>query len=317
MGRWPDTVPGPAGSGICPRAGHDQPSEIQPDDRMWQPGGATAAPTRLIVMDESRSLRMRLIRHAERVDLRCGRDLLGVGPRGGRAKLAHSVRHPERPAGLWPSRSSPPHWRSCSSAIAWLTRWPPVSRDRRASICTETAKNGGKDFSNGPHGGLAADRADAARARRRGPGDLTGRYRRRQRQLRDGCPYLGDLRRREAARAPPGRPRRQRRTSPGLGRRGRCLHVARLCRRGQALRVCPPCRPWPRGRPGPARRPDRHYGSCRYLDPAVRHFPENAASLALHRRAGFRIVGARDRPGRLRGRWRDVVLVERRSPIIT
>lgn len=46
-------------------------------------------------------------------------------------------------------------------------------------------------------------------------------------------------------------------------------------------------------------------------------FPENAASLALHRRAGFRVVGTRDRPGRLHGKWRDVVLVERRSPVIT
>jgi L-amino acid N-acyltransferase YncA len=46
-------------------------------------------------------------------------------------------------------------------------------------------------------------------------------------------------------------------------------------------------------------------------------FPENTASLALHQRAGFRIVGTRDRPGRLHGRWRDVVLVERRSPTIT
>jgi phosphinothricin acetyltransferase len=46
-------------------------------------------------------------------------------------------------------------------------------------------------------------------------------------------------------------------------------------------------------------------------------FPENTASLALHQRAGFRVVGTRDRPGRLRGRWRDVVLVERRSPAIT
>jgi L-amino acid N-acyltransferase YncA len=46
-------------------------------------------------------------------------------------------------------------------------------------------------------------------------------------------------------------------------------------------------------------------------------FPENTASLALHQRAGFRIVGTRDRPGHLRGRWRDVVLVERRSPAIT
>jgi L-amino acid N-acyltransferase YncA len=46
-------------------------------------------------------------------------------------------------------------------------------------------------------------------------------------------------------------------------------------------------------------------------------FPENTASLALHQRAGFRIVGTRDRPGRLHGRWCDVVLVGRRSPIIT
>jgi L-amino acid N-acyltransferase YncA len=46
-------------------------------------------------------------------------------------------------------------------------------------------------------------------------------------------------------------------------------------------------------------------------------FPENVASLSLPHRAGFRIVGTRDRPGRLHGRWRDVVLVERRSPTIT
>ncbi|HEV7656343.1 MAG TPA: GNAT family N-acetyltransferase [Mycobacteriales bacterium] len=44
-------------------------------------------------------------------------------------------------------------------------------------------------------------------------------------------------------------------------------------------------------------------------------FPENEASLALHRGAGFRVVGVRDRPGRLRGRWRDVVIVERRSKV--
>lgn len=42
-------------------------------------------------------------------------------------------------------------------------------------------------------------------------------------------------------------------------------------------------------------------------------FPENAASLALHRRAGFREVGLRERLGRHRGVWRDVILVERRS----
>ncbi len=45
-------------------------------------------------------------------------------------------------------------------------------------------------------------------------------------------------------------------------------------------------------------------------------FPENVASLALHRRAGFREVGVRERIGRQDGRWRDVVLLERRSPLV-
>jgi L-amino acid N-acyltransferase YncA/DNA-binding transcriptional ArsR family regulator len=42
-------------------------------------------------------------------------------------------------------------------------------------------------------------------------------------------------------------------------------------------------------------------------------FPENAASLRLHARKGFRAVGVRERIGCHHGRWRDVVLVERRS----
>ncbi len=42
-------------------------------------------------------------------------------------------------------------------------------------------------------------------------------------------------------------------------------------------------------------------------------FPENAASLALHRRCGFREVGRRERIAQLGGRWRDTVLLERRS----
>ncbi|MFF9852449.1 GNAT family N-acetyltransferase [Streptomyces litmocidini] len=45
-------------------------------------------------------------------------------------------------------------------------------------------------------------------------------------------------------------------------------------------------------------------------------FPENSASLAVHARAGFRIIGTRERVGRHRGVWRDTVLVERRSPHI-
>ena len=42
-------------------------------------------------------------------------------------------------------------------------------------------------------------------------------------------------------------------------------------------------------------------------------FPENTASVRLHQRHGFRVVGTRERIGRQRGQWRDVVLVERRS----
>jgi len=44
-------------------------------------------------------------------------------------------------------------------------------------------------------------------------------------------------------------------------------------------------------------------------------FPENAASLALHEACGFRRVGVRERLGKLSGRWRDVVLLERRSAV--
>jgi L-amino acid N-acyltransferase YncA len=44
-------------------------------------------------------------------------------------------------------------------------------------------------------------------------------------------------------------------------------------------------------------------------------FPENKVSLALHTKAGFRIVGLRERIGSMNGRWRDVVLMERRSVV--
>jgi L-amino acid N-acyltransferase YncA len=43
-------------------------------------------------------------------------------------------------------------------------------------------------------------------------------------------------------------------------------------------------------------------------------FPENLASLAVHMRAGFRVVGRRERIGQLRGEWRDTFLLERRAP---
>ncbi len=45
-------------------------------------------------------------------------------------------------------------------------------------------------------------------------------------------------------------------------------------------------------------------------------FPENIASLALHRRHGFREVGRRERLGEMDGVWRDVLLLERRSSLV-
>jgi L-amino acid N-acyltransferase YncA len=45
-------------------------------------------------------------------------------------------------------------------------------------------------------------------------------------------------------------------------------------------------------------------------------FPENVASVALHKSCGFREVGRRERVGRLRGRWRDTILLERRSQTV-
>lgn len=45
-------------------------------------------------------------------------------------------------------------------------------------------------------------------------------------------------------------------------------------------------------------------------------FPENVASIKLHRRCGFRTVGRRERFGRMNGVWRDVILMERRSKVV-
>ncbi len=44
-------------------------------------------------------------------------------------------------------------------------------------------------------------------------------------------------------------------------------------------------------------------------------FPENKASIALHKACGFRAVGYRERIGEMNGIWRDVILLERRSEV--
>ena len=46
-------------------------------------------------------------------------------------------------------------------------------------------------------------------------------------------------------------------------------------------------------------------------------FPENKASIALHESCGFRIVGTRERIGKMHtGQWRDTMLLERRSSTV-
>lgn len=45
-------------------------------------------------------------------------------------------------------------------------------------------------------------------------------------------------------------------------------------------------------------------------------FPENKATLKLHRKFGFRLIGSRERIARLDGLWRDTLLFERRSRTI-
>jgi len=43
-------------------------------------------------------------------------------------------------------------------------------------------------------------------------------------------------------------------------------------------------------------------------------FPENDASVRIHQRTGFRIVGRRERIAHINGLWRDALLMERRRP---
>jgi phosphinothricin acetyltransferase len=56
----------------------------------------------------------------------------------------------------------------------------------------------------------------------------------------------------------------------------------------------------------------RAYAERGFWKIVSRIFPENIASLVLHERCGFRVVGTYKRHGKLDGQWRDCVIVERR-----
>lgn len=45
-------------------------------------------------------------------------------------------------------------------------------------------------------------------------------------------------------------------------------------------------------------------------------FPENTGSIKIHEKAGFRLIGRRERIGQMNGIWRDTLLLERRSTLI-
>jgi phosphinothricin acetyltransferase len=45
-------------------------------------------------------------------------------------------------------------------------------------------------------------------------------------------------------------------------------------------------------------------------------FPENTASIELHKKVGFRVIGYREKVGVLDGKWKDNILMERRSKIV-
>ena len=55
----------------------------------------------------------------------------------------------------------------------------------------------------------------------------------------------------------------------------------------------------------------RTYAERGFWKVVSRIFPENTASLALHERCGFRVVGVYRRHGKIEGAWRDCVIVER------
>jgi len=45
-------------------------------------------------------------------------------------------------------------------------------------------------------------------------------------------------------------------------------------------------------------------------------FPENNASMKIHEACGFRLIGRRERIGKMNGKWRDTILLERRSEVV-
>ncbi len=56
-----------------------------------------------------------------------------------------------------------------------------------------------------------------------------------------------------------------------------------------------------------------HSESNRFWTLTAGIFPENKASIRIHEETGFRIIGTHEKIGQMNGKWRDTVLLERRS----
>jgi len=139
-------------------------------------------------------------------------------------------------------------------------------------------------------------------------GDFDGR-----RHVRDRRSRVGRLGRRASTPLPVGGARwRGRRWLGGAESR---FPEGGLCRSGRSLGLCGGDVPWTGlGRnPLAALAAESESHGIWTLQAGI--FPENRASIALHERLGFRHVGARERIGQRDGRWRDTVLMERRSEV--
>ncbi len=101
---------------------------------------------------------------------------------------------------------------------------------------------------------------------------------------------------------------------PRLGGARAGLAPEVLPRRGGEFRLRRPGGPRPRRRAGVAREVVRRADDEGVWTIQAGILAGNDASVALHERCGFRIVGTRERIAQKRGTWRDVVLMERRAP---
>ena len=160
-----------------------------------------------------------------------------------------------------------------------------------------------------------AGRRDPSAARRRlggGAAHLRGRNRDRHRHLRDRGAELGALGR-QPPRRPPSRRHRSTRSWSGGPRSARSRTAARTPASPRTASTSTPTTAAAASAPHLLDALVSGAERAGYWTIQTGIFPENTASIAIHERVGFRIVGRRERIGQLDGVWRDTLFLERRS----